>query len=110
MSQIQLDSREDLRLWLAKHSSTIAYPLWIIIYKKASGKQTLSYEEVVEEAICFGLIDTQSKSVDEQRYSICLRPRRPGGHWTAGNLKIAQQMIEQGKMTPAGLKALPPPQ
>jgi hypothetical protein len=92
---------------VAAHIETTDYPLWVVIYKKSSGRQTLSYDEVLEEAICFGLIDTLTKSIDEERYAISLRPRRVGGHWTENNLKIAGRMIKAGQMTKYGQAALP---
>lgn len=101
-SHIHVNSLTDLRNWLEKNSETAAYPLWVVIYKKDSGKQRLGYEQVLEEAICFGLIDTQTKTVDSYSYAICLRQRKSGSNWTTGNVEIAKKMILENRMTEAG--------
>ena len=101
-SHIHVNSLEDLHNWLVNNSETAAYPVWIVIYKKNSGKQKLSYEQVLEEAICFGLIDTQTKTVDSQNYAICLRQRKIRSNWTSGNIQIAKKMILENRMTEAG--------
>ncbi|HUC20231.1 MAG TPA: hypothetical protein VMR98_01915 [Candidatus Polarisedimenticolaceae bacterium] len=82
-------------------------PLWVVIYKKSSGKQGVTYRDVVEEAICFGLIDTITKTVDADTYAICLRRRKAKSNWTEANFEIARRMVEQGKMTPEGMGSLP---
>lgn len=107
MSYIEPHTATRLRQWLKANFKTSEYPIWVTIYKKSSGKQSLSYEQVLEEAICFGLIDTQTKTIDELRYAICLRRRKAGSNWTAANREIARQMIIQGRMTEAGRKVLP---
>jgi hypothetical protein len=81
--------------------------LWVTIYKKTSNHQVVTYEDVVEEAICHGFIDTQTRTIDTDRYAILLRRRRPGSSWTAANLEIASKMTSAGRMAQAGAAVLP---
>jgi uncharacterized protein YdeI (YjbR/CyaY-like superfamily) len=101
-----ISPKNKLSLRRSLEAGKFSLPLWVEIYKKSSGKQTLSYDEVVEEAICFGLIDTQTKGTQQECYAICLRARRPGSNWTKTNKAIAKKMVEQGRMTKKGQKTL----
>jgi len=79
----------------------------LIQYKKATRKPSINYVEAVEEAICFGWIDGLEKSMDAERYALRFSPRRPKSNWTDTNRKRARKMIEEGRMTKAGLAKLP---
>lgn len=96
-------SANELHAWLLKQSEATSFPLWVIMYKKDSGKQYVSYEDVVEEAICFGLIDSQTKTLDQERYGIALYARKQGSHWTEANKAIAKRLQANGRMTTQGL-------
>ena len=74
-------------------------------YKKDSGKPSITWPESVDEALCFGWIDGIRKSVDETSYTIRFTPRKPRSIWSAVNIKRAQELIELGRMQPAGLAA-----
>jgi uncharacterized protein YdeI (YjbR/CyaY-like superfamily) len=100
-------SREEWRQWLAEHHGLKA-EIWLVFYKKGSGKPSLPYEEAVEEAVCYGWIDSLVKSIDEERYARRFSPRRPGGEWSAYNMRRALKMLRAGKMAPAGEALLPP--
>jgi len=77
--------------------------LWLITYKKASGKQQLTFEQAAEEALCFGWIDSKPAKLDDERSMLWFAPRKAGTGWSALNKKRVAQMIAQGHMTPAGL-------
>jgi uncharacterized protein YdeI (YjbR/CyaY-like superfamily) len=94
----------DFRKWLEKHHAT-ERELWVGYYKKDSGKPSITWPESVDEALCFGWIDGVRKSVDESSYKIRFTPRKRGSIWSAVNLKRAQELIETGRMQPAGLQA-----
>jgi uncharacterized protein YdeI (YjbR/CyaY-like superfamily) len=97
----------DFRRWLeANHQAK--KEIWLVIYKKASGKAGISYDESIEEALCFGWIDSLAKSIDAGKYAQRFSPRRKGGNWTAVNLAKARRLISEGRMTEAGKAALPP--
>ncbi len=95
-------SRSDWRAWLAKNYAR-ANELWLVFYKKNSGKYGVSYEEAVEEALCFGWIDGVIKRIDDEKYALRFSPRRRGSIWSESNKRRVAQMIEQGRMTEIGL-------
>jgi uncharacterized protein YdeI (YjbR/CyaY-like superfamily) len=94
----------DFRKWLAKHHER-ADELWVGYYKKGSGKPSITWPESVDEALCFGWIDGIRKSIDDTGYTIRFTPRRPRSNWSAVNIKRVAELVEQGRMTPAGLAA-----
>lgn len=94
------------RRWLAEHHVQ-KEEIWLIFYKMASGKPSLSYDEAVEEAICYGWIDSQIKSMDQERFARRFTPRREGSGWSDPNRKRALRMLREGRMTDAGRATLP---
>jgi uncharacterized protein YdeI (YjbR/CyaY-like superfamily) len=92
----------DWRAWL-EVNHTRAEGVWLIYYKPASGKSTFSYEETVEEALCYGWIDGQTKTLDPERTMQWFAPRRPGSVWAKSNKERVERLIAGGRMTPAGL-------
>jgi len=103
---LRATTRQEFRAWLRKNHAT-KKEIWLIQYKKASGKPTLNYVEAVEEAICFGWIDGFEKSMDAERYATRFTPRRPKSNWTETNKERARKMIALRRMTAAGRKTLP---
>ena len=91
----------ELRDWLEQHHAT-ASELWVGLYKKASGRQSLSWPEIVDEALCFGWIDGKVQSIDEHRYRQRLTPRKRNSNWSAVNIVKVAELRKQGRMTPAG--------
>ena len=79
----------------------------MLIYKKASGKQTVTYEQLVEVALCHGWIDGLRKSLDAERSAQRFSPRRKRSNWSEPNRAIARRLLAAGRMTPAGRAALP---
>jgi uncharacterized protein YdeI (YjbR/CyaY-like superfamily) len=104
---LYVTTREDFRKWLIENHRS-KKEIWLIQYKKATRKPSLKYVEAVEEAICFGWIDSTEKSVDAERYAIRFSPRRAKSNWTNTNKERARKMITQGRMTQAGRATLPP--
>jgi uncharacterized protein YdeI (YjbR/CyaY-like superfamily) len=90
--------------WLKKHHAAYT-ELLVGFYKKSSGKPSITYQEALDEALCFGWIDGIRKSVDEERYTIRFTPRRPISNWSNVNLKRVNELIALGRVTPAGLAA-----
>jgi len=103
---LRVTTRQEFRSWLRKNHA-IKKEIWLIQYKKGTGKPTLNYVEAVEEAICFGWIDGFERSMDSERYATRFTPRRAKSNWTETNKGRARKMIAAGKMTAAGRKALP---
>src|SRR2546421_9362229 len=92
------------RKWLDAHHAT-AKELWVGFHKKSSGKPSITWPESVEEALCFGWIDGIRKRIDDDTYKIRFTPRKPISTWSVVNIKIAQKLIGEKRMQPAGLKA-----
>ncbi len=100
-------TREEFRRWLAPHHAS-KREIWLVFYRKGTGKPTLPYNDAVEEAICYGWIDSQQNPMDEERFVRRFSPRRKGSHWSEHNRRRALRMLRAGKMTEAGMAALPP--
>jgi len=94
------------RRWLAKHHADTK-EIWLIYYKKASGKTGVSYEESVQEALAYGWIDGQFKSIDEKTHAGRFTPRRPKSNWSASNLARVKKLLAEGRMAEPGLAVLP---
>jgi uncharacterized protein YdeI (YjbR/CyaY-like superfamily) len=98
---------DEFRSWLEQNCRT-KKEIWLVIYKKASGRSIIAYDQAVEAALCFGWIDGMMKSLDAERYAQRFTPRRPGSHWTEANLAKARRLLAEGRMTEAGRAVLPP--
>ena len=92
----------DFRNWLLENHRN-ATELLIGFYKVGSGKQSISWSQSVDEAICFGWIDGVRKSIDSQSYCIRFTPRKPKSNWSAINIKKAEDLTRKGLMQPAGI-------
>ena len=99
-------TRQEWREWLAVHIQTHK-EIWLVFYKKSAHRSGISFDDAIEEALCFGWIDSQLKGINEQTYAIRFTPRRPQSQWTAGNRARAARLMSEGKMTEAGLAVLP---
>jgi len=100
--QLYFTNRDDWRVWLEQNHAT-EKEAWLIHYKKHTGKPGIPYEDAVEEALCFGWIDGLLRSIDGEKYALRYSPRRIKSIWSEANKKRAESMIEQGRMTEAGL-------
>jgi uncharacterized protein YdeI (YjbR/CyaY-like superfamily) len=94
----------ELRRWFEENHMQVR-ELHLGYYKKGSGKPSVTWPQSVEQALCFGWIDGVRHTINAESYTIRFTPRRVGSAWSALNIKVAQGLIEQGLMTPAGLKA-----
>jgi uncharacterized protein YdeI (YjbR/CyaY-like superfamily) len=90
-----------LRSWLEKHHADRT-ELWVGLYRKGTGRASVTWPELVDQLLCFGWIDGIRKSRDEESYVIRVTPRRAGSIWSAVNLKRVPQLIESGDMAPHG--------
>src|SRR5574341_588687 len=98
-------SREELRSWLEKNHDKKA-GIWMIYYKKHSRKESIPYDDAVEEALCYGWIDSTVKKYDEERYIQRFTPRKDKSIWSELNKRRVEKMIREGKMTDAGLQKI----
>lgn len=92
------------RAWLKKNHKT-ATELHVGFYKVASGRPSITWPESVDEALCVGWIDAIRRGIDAESYQIRFTKRRPKSIWSAANIKRAKELIDLGRMTPAGLAA-----
>jgi uncharacterized protein YdeI (YjbR/CyaY-like superfamily) len=95
---------EDFRAWLRQHHAS-QRELWVGYHRKATGKPSMTWEESVDEALCYGWIDGRRKRVDDERYMIRFTPRRPESIWSAVNIRRVAELEDQGRMRAAGRKA-----
>ena len=100
-------NRDQWRNWLTKNAAS-EKEVWLMYYKKDSRKPSISHEEAVKEAICFGWIDGIVKKLDEERTVRRFSPRKPDSRWSALNIRRAKELIRLGHMTPAGLAVFHP--
>jgi uncharacterized protein YdeI (YjbR/CyaY-like superfamily) len=98
-------SASECRRWLERNHDKVSEQ-WFGFYKKTSGKRGVTYQEALDEALCFGWIDGLKKSVDESSYTFRFTPRKPKSVWSLVNTRRAEELRKLGRMTPAGLKAL----
>jgi uncharacterized protein YdeI (YjbR/CyaY-like superfamily) len=94
----------DFRAWLDENH-TSADHLWVGYYKKATGQPSVTWEDTVEEALCYGWIDGIRKSRDDESYVIRFAPRKPKSVWSQRNIDLVERLTAEGRMKPAGLEA-----
>jgi len=102
MKQLYVTNRDQWRDWLSENHAT-EVGIWLVFYKKDTSKPTIAYEAAVEEALCFGWIDSIIKKIDAARYARKFTPRSEKSNWSPLNKKRANKMIKQGRMTEVGL-------
>ena len=92
----------DWRKWLEKYHNR-EKEVWLVYFKPASGKSNIDYESSVEEALCFGWIDSIIQKIDENRYARKFNPRRMESKWSETNKRRVIKVIQEGRMTEAGM-------
>lgn len=102
--KVEVRSRGELRSWLEAHHNH-KESIWLVHHKKCSDHY-LAYDEIVEEAICWGWIDSLPRALDEQRTMHRLSPRKASSNWSARNKRIAEAALARGMMKPPGLQAI----
>jgi uncharacterized protein YdeI (YjbR/CyaY-like superfamily) len=101
LNTLRVQSRDAWRAWLAEHHTSES-ELWLLFYKEHTGEKNVPYGALVEEALCFGWIDSLIKRLDDDRYLRKFTPRRPGSPWSKANKARVEKMIAQGRMTKVG--------
>ena len=96
---------DEWRAWLDEHHETEP-EVWLHIWKKSSGKESIDWAQAVEVALRYGWIDGLVNSIDDQQYKQRFTPRRPKSKWSKVNKEIALRLIAAGEMTPMGLRAV----
>ena len=102
---LYVTSREEWRKWLEEHYKSEP-EIWLVGYRKATGQANLPYNAAVEEALCFGWIDSIRKNLDQERYAQRFSPRKRGTPYSQTNKERLKKLIEQGKVTRAVLETI----
>jgi uncharacterized protein YdeI (YjbR/CyaY-like superfamily) len=98
---VYLPDRASWRAWLAEHHAE-SDGIWFVYYKQGTGHPTVSYDEAVEEALCFGWIDSRVNRIDDARYMQLFTPRQPGSTWSKVNKERIERLEAGGLITEAG--------
>ena len=102
LARVTAETAAELREWLAKHHRQSA-SVWIVTYKKGASRPHLPWSDLVDEALCFGWIDSLPRKLDRERTLHLLSPRKAGSAWSAVNKAKVESLVAAGRMTQAGL-------
>jgi uncharacterized protein YdeI (YjbR/CyaY-like superfamily) len=103
---IQIDDVADFDRWLTENGRT-ARDVVVSIYKKSSGKQVVTLNDLQEVALCHGWVDNLGQRVDEERWALRFTPRKPGSNWSATNREMARRLLADGRVLDTGKLLLP---
>lgn len=101
METLEVRHRNEWRDWLSQNHASRP-EIWLVYFKKGSGRESIGYGESVEEALCFGWVDGLIRRIDEKRYVRRFTPRKDKSRWSASNRKRVERLIEAGRMTAVG--------
>jgi uncharacterized protein YdeI (YjbR/CyaY-like superfamily) len=102
---VETDDRASWRAWLeANHATSMG--AWLVTWRPRSGRVGLDYEAAIEEALCFGWVDSTGGRVDDERGKLYFAPRKPRSGWAATNKARVERLLAEGRMQPAGLAAI----
>ena len=104
MEQRYFKTQGEFRAWLLDNHAT-ATELGVVLHRKASAEPSMTWSEAVDQALCFGWIDSVARRLDDTRRVQRFTPRKPRSNWSAVNIKKVGELTAQGLMTPAGLAA-----
>ena len=105
MQQKPFKNREEWRTWLERNHAS-EKGIWLVFYKVKAKKESIKYEEAVEEALCFGWIDSVVRRIDDERHMQKYTPRRVRGNWSATNKARVEKLVKEGLMTKFGLEVI----
>jgi uncharacterized protein YdeI (YjbR/CyaY-like superfamily) len=102
---LHVTKRKDWRSWLSKHYKS-EKEIWLVYYRKETGKPRISYNDAVEEALCFGWIDSIAKTLDKERTVQRFSPRKPKSGYSQANKERLRYLVEKGKVRKEVLETL----
>lgn len=105
MNTLFVPTRAEWRAWLEQNHAN-EREIWLIFYKKHTGQPSLTYDEAVEEALCYGWIDSIVRRLDSERYAQKMTPRTNSAKWSETNRQRVTKLFREGRMTPAGMAKL----
>jgi uncharacterized protein YdeI (YjbR/CyaY-like superfamily) len=103
---IQINDVGDFDEWLAEHGQTERIVV-VSIYKKSSGRQTVTLDDLQQVALCHGWVDTLGQRIDEERWAVKFVPRKPKSSWSATNRAMARRLLAEGRVLETGRVLLP---
>lgn len=103
-SILLVETQKDWEMWLSKHHQGTPQGIWLKMYKKSSGKKSITHGEALDEALCYGWIDAMAKSYDEESYIQRFVPRREKSMWSKRNTEHIARLTMLGKMKPSGIE------
>jgi uncharacterized protein YdeI (YjbR/CyaY-like superfamily) len=106
LKTVDVKSCEAWRKWLAKHHD-MESEVWLVFYKRQTGRPSIAYDDAVDEALCFGWIDSLIRRLDDARYARKFTPRKPDSRWSTANRRRYAQLEASGRLMPAGLNRAP---
>jgi uncharacterized protein YdeI (YjbR/CyaY-like superfamily) len=106
LGTLDIQTRKQWRQWLARHHSSSA-GVWLVRHKQHTGVESMPYEDLVNEALCFGWVDSLVKRLDDERYAIKVTPRKPASKWSDINRKRWRALKDAGLLAASGLAAAP---
>jgi len=98
---LDVRSRARWRAWLATHHDS-ELEIWLVFYKRHTGRTSIAYGEALDEALCFGWVDSRIRRLDDERYALRFTPRKPDSRWSAVNRRRYSELEAQGLLAPAG--------
>jgi uncharacterized protein YdeI (YjbR/CyaY-like superfamily) len=104
MDPIFFETPAELRAWLERNHDEQS-ELIVGAYRKATGRRSVTWPEIVDEALCFGWIDGIRRGIDDEAWSIRLTPRKQSSNWSSVNIRRVAELEKEGRMTPAGRAA-----
>lgn len=105
MKTVEVKNRAEWRAWLAaKHDKEAE--IWLVYYKKKTGIASIGYESSVEEALCYGWVDSIIKKIDDKKYARKFTPRKDDSKWSTSNKKRVKKLLKEGLMTECGLQKI----
>jgi uncharacterized protein YdeI (YjbR/CyaY-like superfamily) len=105
LPRVHVETRAAWRAWLSEHHAE-AGGAWFVSWKRATGRPAVPYEEVVEEALCFGWIDSTARTIDDERQMMLMTPRKKGSAWSRSNKQRLERLEAAGLIEPAGYAAI----
>jgi len=103
VSTLYVKERRHWRAWLEKFHDVEKSGIWLVYYKQHTGKPTLEYNESVEEALCFGWVDSLIRKLDDEKFARKFTPRKDDSCWSESNRKRVKNLITTGRMTEHGM-------
>jgi uncharacterized protein YdeI (YjbR/CyaY-like superfamily) len=103
---LEIATRRQWRSWLAKHHDSLA-EIWLVFHKQHTGQKGIEYRDALEEALCFGWVDSLVKRLDEDRFARKFTPRKADSRWSTVNRKLYADLLARGLVAAPGLKRPP---